>query len=41
MLAEVSQNALTARAEALGARLPPLVVKAERIAATVMQGVHG
>jgi uncharacterized protein (DUF58 family) len=29
------------RAEALGARLPPLVVEAERVAATVMQGVHG
>jgi len=29
------------RAEALGAALPPLVVQAERVAATVMQGVHG
>ncbi|WP_408903679.1 DUF58 domain-containing protein [Roseomonas acroporae] len=29
------------RASALGARLPPLVVAAERVAATVMQGVHG
>jgi uncharacterized protein (DUF58 family) len=29
------------RAEALGARLPPLIVEAERVAATVMQGVHG
>jgi uncharacterized protein (DUF58 family) len=28
-------------AEALGASLPPLVVQAERVAATVMQGVHG
>jgi uncharacterized protein (DUF58 family) len=28
-------------AEALGAALPPLVVQAERVAATVMQGVHG
>ncbi|WP_240790152.1 DUF58 domain-containing protein [Roseomonas sp. HF4] len=28
-------------AEALGATLPPLVVQAERVAATVMQGVHG
>ncbi|WP_232476930.1 DUF58 domain-containing protein [Roseomonas sp. KE0001] len=28
-------------AEALGSRLPPLVVAAERVAATVMQGVHG
>lgn len=32
-------NAL--HAEALGARLPPLLVAAERIAATVAQGVHG
>ncbi len=29
------------RAEAIGARLPPLVVQAERVAMTVMQGVHG
>ena len=29
------------RAEALGAHLSPLVVAAERVAATVMQGVHG
>src|ERR1700756_4719352 len=29
------------RAEAVGARLPPLLVSAERIAATVAQGVHG
>ena len=28
-------------AEALGATLPPLVVQAERVASTVMQGVHG
>jgi uncharacterized protein (DUF58 family) len=28
-------------AESLGAALPPLVVQAERVAATVMQGVHG
>ncbi|MCZ8142109.1 MAG: DUF58 domain-containing protein [Acetobacteraceae bacterium] len=40
-MAEAAHNLVTARAEALGARLPPLVVKAERIAATVMQGVHG
>lgn len=33
---------LTARrAEALGERLPPLLVAAERVAATVAQGVHG
>ena len=29
------------RAEALGARLPPLVAAADRVAATVLQGVHG
>ncbi len=29
------------RAAALGARLPPLVVAADRVAATVLQGVHG
>ncbi|MCG7360721.1 DUF58 domain-containing protein [Pseudoroseomonas ludipueritiae] len=34
-------RATALRAEALGARLPPLVVAAERVAATVMQGVHG
>jgi uncharacterized protein (DUF58 family) len=29
------------KAEAAGAHLPPLLVRAQRIAATVMQGVHG
>ncbi len=29
------------RAEALGSRLPPLMVEAERVASTVAQGVHG
>jgi uncharacterized protein (DUF58 family) len=29
------------RAEALGAKLPPLLVAADRVAATVAQGVHG
>jgi uncharacterized protein (DUF58 family) len=29
------------RAEALGARLPPLLVAAQRVAVTVAQGVHG
>ena len=29
------------RAEALAARLPPLLVEAQRVAATVAQGVHG
>ncbi len=32
---------LARRAEALGSRLPPLLVAAERVAATVAQGVHG
>ncbi len=32
---------MRAAAEALGARLPPLLVAAERVAATVAQGVHG
>jgi uncharacterized protein (DUF58 family) len=30
-----------AQAEAAAARLPPLVVEAERVAATIMQGAHG
>lgn len=34
-------TAAALRAEALAARLPPLVVAAERVAATVLQGVHG
>lgn len=34
-------DAAALRAEALGATLPPLVVQAERVAATVLQGVHG
>jgi uncharacterized protein (DUF58 family) len=33
--------ARTSRAEALAARLPPLLVDAERVAETVRQGVHG
>ena len=40
-LADVAPNLLARRAEALGGRLPPLLVAAERIAATVAQGVHG
>ena len=35
----MANDALTA--EALGARLPPLLVAAERVASTVAQGVHG
>jgi uncharacterized protein (DUF58 family) len=34
-------GALARRAEALGAPLPPLLVAAQRVAATVAQGVHG
>ncbi len=34
-------SVLARRAEALGARLPPLLAQAERVAATVAQGVHG
>ena len=38
-LADTLQPVL--RAEALGAKLPPLLVAADRVAATVAQGVHG
>ena len=42
MPSDSAQAAAAARrAEALGARLPPLLVAAERVAATVAQGVHG
>jgi uncharacterized protein (DUF58 family) len=34
-------SALQVQAEALGARLPPLLVAADRVAATISQGVHG
>lgn len=34
-------SALARRAESLGARLPPLMSAAERVASTVAQGVHG
>src|ERR1700730_4772616 len=37
----MAQAALQHRAEQLAARLPPLLVQAERVAATVAQGVHG
>jgi len=37
----MSAAAATGRAEALAARLPPLLLAAERVAATVAQGVHG
>lgn len=41
--AQRTDRALTRlqKAEAAGAHLPPLLVRAQRIAATVMQGVHG
>jgi uncharacterized protein (DUF58 family) len=38
---EPSQAAIRQRAEQLAATLPPLLVAAERVAATVAQGVHG
>jgi uncharacterized protein (DUF58 family) len=38
-LARIPNSALAA--EALGARLPPLLMAAERVASTVAQGVHG
>ena len=41
MKATAAAGASARRAEALGARLPPLLVMAERVAATVAQGVHG
>jgi uncharacterized protein (DUF58 family) len=40
-LVEADNHAGARRAEALAARLPPLLVAAERVAATVAQGVHG
>jgi uncharacterized protein (DUF58 family) len=40
-IAPASSAIAARRAEALGSRLPPLMVAAERVAATVAQGVHG
>jgi uncharacterized protein (DUF58 family) len=40
-LADPTHAAAARRAEALAGRLPPLLVAAERVAATVAQGVHG
>ncbi len=40
-MAEPSATTGARRAEALGSRLPPLLVAAKRVAATVAQGVHG
>ena len=42
VLPDLSFAAVTSRrAEALGSRLPPLLIAAQRIASTVAQGVHG
>lgn len=41
MASPPAATAAARRAEALAARLPPLLVAAERVAATVSQGVHG
>ncbi|HSU05571.1 MAG TPA: DUF58 domain-containing protein [Acetobacteraceae bacterium] len=40
-MADAAIHAGARRAEALASRLPPLLVAAERVAATVAQGVHG
>lgn len=40
-MADAAATIAARRAEALGSRLPPLLVAAERVAATVAQGVHG
>lgn len=40
-MSETRAHRLRHEAEALGARLPPLLVYADRVAATVAQGVHG
>jgi uncharacterized protein (DUF58 family) len=40
-MAEPNATALAYRSESLAARLPPLLIAAERVAATVAQGAHG
>ncbi len=40
-MAQVLSHNINQRAETLSQKLPPLLVKAERVAATVMLGVHG
>ena len=40
-MAEPAPAVTALRAEALGAALPPLVIAADRVASTVLQGVHG
>ena len=41
MAAPLAPGIAARRAEALAIRLPPLLIAAERVAATVAQGVHG
>jgi len=41
MARSATEHAIRHRAEQLAARLPPLLVAAERVASTVAQGVHG
>src|ERR1700749_4269320 len=41
MALEISPDRAKAESAAIAGRLPPLLVAAERIAATVIQGVHG
>ena len=41
MAAPLAPGVAARRAEALAIRLPPLLIAAERVAATVAQGVHG
>ncbi len=40
-MAQVTSHNTSQRAQVLSQKLPPLLVKAERVAATVMLGVHG
>ena len=40
-MAQSATNIISQRAESFSQKLPPLLVKAERVAATVMLGVHG
>jgi len=40
-MVQPSATALASRSEGLAARLPALVIAAERVAATVTQGIHG
>ena len=40
-MVQPNATALASRSEGLAARLPALVIAAERVAATVTQGIHG